>query len=100
MCLGSGGRPALEVTNAKAQERMVTFQKPGGYVIKLAAVNGLEHDQKTEIVNVLEPPEGTITALLTISDSGINVEKPIAMVLFQPPFFQSIATRFSLSKGN
>ncbi len=65
----------LEVTNAKAQERMVTFQKPGGYVIKLAAVNGLEHDQKTEIVNVLEPPEGTVTALLTISDSGINVEK-------------------------
>ncbi len=65
----------LEVTNANAQDKMVTFQKPGGYVIKLAAVNGLEHDQKTEIVNVLEAPEGTITALLTVSDTGINVEK-------------------------
>lgn len=76
----------LEVTNTQTQEKMVTFQKAGGYVIKLAAVNGLEHDQKTEIVNVLEPPEGTITALLTVSDTGINVEKTNRNGVFSTTF--------------
>jgi PKD repeat protein len=66
----------LEINTDPAgeQDRLLTFQKPGGYVIKLAAVNGTQHDEKTEIVNVLEPPTGCITALLDVTDRAVQVD--------------------------
>jgi len=76
----------LEVSSDPGQEKLVTFQKPGGYVIKLAAVNGLQHDQKTEIVNVMEPPEGTITAMLTVSESGTSVTRSNRPATFASAF--------------
>lgn len=76
----------LEVSSEPGQEKLVTFQKPGGYVIKLAAVNGVQHDQKTEIVNVMEPPEGTVTAMLTVSDSGTSVVRSNRPATFSSAF--------------
>src|SRR5262245_2851496 len=55
-------------------DRLVTFEKPGGYVIKLAAVNGNHAVEKTEIVNVLERPAGMVTAVLTVTDQATQVE--------------------------
>ena len=48
------GRP-LEVGPASAGrvERLVTFEKPGGYLIKLAAFNGQQHEEKSLAINVL-----------------------------------------------
>jgi PKD repeat protein len=55
-------------------ERLVTFQKPGGYVIKLAAVNGNNAVEKSEIVNVMERPPGMVSAVLTVTDQATQVE--------------------------
>jgi hypothetical protein len=55
-------------------ERLVTFRKPGGYVIKAAAVNGAQYDEKTEVVTVMEPPDGSIAAVLTAAGSAEQVE--------------------------
>src|SRR5262249_1515729 len=57
------------------QDRLVTFTKPGGYVIKLAAVNGKEALQKSEIVYVDEPPKGALTAVLNVTEQATRVEK-------------------------
>jgi PKD repeat protein len=57
-----------------SQDRLVTFREPGAYVIRLAAVNGLQAVQKSEIVNVEVPPAGTVTALLTVADQATRVE--------------------------
>ncbi|MGK3919402.1 hypothetical protein ABI060_14260, partial [Enterococcus faecium] len=40
------------------QDRFVTFTKPGGYVIKLAAINGKQFQVKDTIINVDLPPPG------------------------------------------
>ena len=58
-----------------SQDRLVTFTKAGGYVIKLAAVNGKEALQKSEIVYVDEPPKGALTAILNVSEQGTRVQK-------------------------
>src|SRR5262249_12621972 len=55
-------------------ERLVTFAKPGGYVIKAAAVNGTLYDERTEVVTVMEPPDGSIVAVLSASGSADKVE--------------------------
>lgn len=57
------------------QDRLITFKKPGGYTVKLAAVNGEEAAEKTTIVYVDEPPTGTVTATLSVSDSGTRVDQ-------------------------
>jgi hypothetical protein len=67
----------LEVTTdpSGTLDRLVTFQRAGGYVIKLAAVNGGRSAQRSEIVSVLEPPAGAITAILSVSADATQVEK-------------------------
>jgi PKD repeat protein len=68
-------RPLEIVTDgAGNQERMVTFNKPGSYRVKLAAVNGTQHDEKIQTVAVLEPPANTVTAVLTVEDQGTQVK--------------------------
>src|SRR5262249_39365877 len=52
-------------------DRLVTFQKPGGYVIKLAAVNGNQGVEKCEVVNVMEWPPGTATGVLEGADTAM-----------------------------
>jgi PKD repeat protein len=67
----------LEVLDAGAgaQERFVTFQRSGGYMIKLAAVNGEKHAQKSVVVPVMEPPDGMLGVVLTAVDAGTHVKQ-------------------------
>jgi PKD repeat protein len=65
-------RPPEVLTEATA-ERLVTFKDPGGHVVKLVAINGKRLDTKSEIVNVEEAPTGTVSAMLTISDTAARV---------------------------
>ncbi len=67
----------LEISNdAMAQlERMVTFTRPGGYLVKLAAVKGKQAVERSEIVYVNEPPAGTVTAILSVTDQATRVER-------------------------
>jgi len=60
------GRP-LEVNPASTGrvERLVTFEKPGTYQIKLAAFNGQQHEEKLLPITVSAAPAGCLTAVLT-----------------------------------
>jgi len=71
-----GDEPLMEVVNdaPASQERLVYFQKPGDYVIKLAAVNGARQDQKALVVTVRQPPEGSVGVVLTATDTGTHVK--------------------------
>jgi PKD repeat protein len=66
----------LEVTTESLanSQRLVTFSKPGGYVIKMAAVNGSQAVVRSDIAQVNEPPTGAITAVLTVSEQATRVE--------------------------
>jgi PKD repeat protein len=73
-----------------ARDRTVTFTKPGGYKIRLAAVNGTRQQQKSELVVVMPPPPGVISAVLTVTDCGFhhvkesNLRTPPFSVSFPP----------------
>lgn len=80
-------RPLDIVTDVpNSQDRLVTFTRPGGYVIKLAAVNGNQATEKCEIVNVLESPSGAATAVLNVTDQATQVEKITTNYLFTDTF--------------
>jgi PKD domain len=91
LCIWDFGddRP-LEISNESLgqQERMVTFNKPGGYLVKMAAVKGKQAVERSEIVYINEPPRGTVTAILHISDQATRVETietPITLAETFPP---------------
>ncbi len=71
-----GDERPLDIVTELGQglDRLVTYQKPGGYVVRLAAISGRQHDEKTEIVTVMEPPANTVTAVLTVTDTGTHVD--------------------------
>lgn len=72
----SDDRP-LEISEVMgdSQERMVTFYKPGGYMVRLAAVScGKNAVERSDIIYVNEPPQGTIAALLNVADQATQVE--------------------------
>lgn len=56
-------------------ERLVTFQKPGGWVVKLAAVNGRQVVEKSEVVCVDVAPENSVTAFLTVTEEASKREQ-------------------------
>jgi PKD repeat protein len=71
----SDGRPLEVITDVPAtQDRLVTFQKPRRYNVKLAAVNAGQATEKTTIIDVLGAPTGTVTALVNVLDQGTRVE--------------------------
>src|SRR5262249_30628165 len=67
-------------------DRLVTFRKPGGYVIKLAAVNGNQGVEKCEIVNVMEPPPGLATVVLEVADTAVQVQTTTRPYIFAEQF--------------
>jgi PKD repeat protein len=70
------------------QDRLVTFAKAGGYVVKLAAVNGEQAAEKTLVVNVDEPPAHCCTVVVNVLDQGTRVdrvEKAIPVTANFPP---------------
>lgn len=71
---GDGQKFDVSMNPSGAQERTVTFANPGGYVVKVAAVQGTQVAQKSEVVNVLDPPSGALTAVLKLSEKATRVE--------------------------
>ncbi len=57
-----------------SQERLVTFDRPGGYMIQLAAVHGMQSSAKSDIAQVNVPPPGMLTAILSVTDQATRVE--------------------------
>ena len=55
------------------QDQLMTFDKPGGYVVKVAAVNGTKSDEKTEVVTVMEPPAGAATFVLNVCGTATHL---------------------------
>lgn len=71
--LGDG---RIEVTDAGGKvERMVTFEKPGQFPIQLTAHNGKTAAKQGSAVEVKSPPDGTLMAVVTITDGGTQVSK-------------------------
>jgi PKD repeat protein len=71
------GRPLeAQSDGAGTKERLVTFTRPGNYVVKLAAFgdNGGQ-DQKSVSVNVLGCPSGSVTAVLTVAEEAVCVDR-------------------------
>ena len=56
------------------QERYVTFDKPGGYEIKIVAISGKLNSTKSDIAQVNCCPKEMITAVLTTTDQANRVE--------------------------
>ncbi|HEY1859925.1 MAG TPA: PKD domain-containing protein [Gemmataceae bacterium] len=56
------------------QERLVTFDKPGGYEIRMVAVSGTQFATKSDIAQVNCCPKEMITAVLTTTDQANRVE--------------------------
>jgi PKD repeat protein len=80
-------RPMEVVTDMAAnQDRLVTFDKPGGWTVKLVAVNGTQTAQKSEVVNVLDPPTGSVAAILNVSDAATRIETVNVPYVFSEPF--------------
>jgi PKD repeat protein len=64
----------VETDSPDHQERLVTFDKPGGYVIKVAAVNGKQAVERNEVVWVNEPPTNSVAVILNVTDQATHVE--------------------------
>lgn len=56
-------------------ERLVTFDKPGSFPVQLVAHNGKTAAKQSAAVKVDSPPDGTLIAVLTITDGGAKVER-------------------------
>ena len=78
--------PDVVTDSNNDQDKFVTFKKSGGYLIKLVACNGTQYQVKSDIVNVLEAPAGTITAILTTTDQGTHVESVSTPYTFADSF--------------
>jgi PKD repeat protein len=64
-----------DVARDGAQDRYVTFPKPGGYVVKLAAIKGKQAEEKSVVVSVGVPRPGTVTAILKVASEATCVER-------------------------
>jgi hypothetical protein len=82
--LDYGDERPPEVVTGDSAERLVTFKDPGGHAIKLMAINGTRLDSKTEIVNVEEAPAGTVSAVLTITDTATRIKSQQRWVALFP----------------
>jgi PKD repeat protein len=79
--------------------KLVTFEKPGAYVVKLAAVNGTQAVVKSDIVQVNVPPVGAVTAVLNVSDQATCLHTRTQTFRFTtdfPPGQRDNVYRFSL----
>jgi hypothetical protein len=57
------------------QEHLITFDKPGGYVVQMVAVNEKEFALKNDIAQVNVAPRNAITAVMTVTTLATRVEK-------------------------
>ncbi len=69
-------RPLQFSTDApNTQDQFVTFKEPGGYKIKLTAINGKQAVYRDAVVYVQVPPSGTLTAYLNVTDVATRAER-------------------------
>ena len=71
------------------QDRLVTFPKPGGYMVKVVAVNGTQFREQNTVVFVDEPPTGMVTAILHVADQATRVDRaddPVTVTVAIPPY--------------
>jgi PKD repeat protein len=80
------GRKEIMKHPAASSERVVTFDKPGHFVVKLVAVNGTQHEEKQAEVVVMAPPAGVAMAVLTVNDTGTHVDSGVKQVYLNVPF--------------
>jgi PKD repeat protein len=67
-------RPLQIVTDTThEQDRLITFKHPGTHVIRLAAFNGKQADEKSQVVVVTEPPKGTATVALSVKREAVQI---------------------------
>jgi PKD repeat protein len=57
-----------------AQCQHVTFNKPGRYMVKLLAINGQQHDERTANITVAEAPANSVAVVLHVTDDAARVE--------------------------
>lgn len=79
-------RPLEVVTDTNTMAPVVTFPRSGGYIVKLAAVNGSKYDERTEIITVMEPPQGALKAVISVVDRGVRRETRNQNVTFGVPY--------------
>jgi PKD repeat protein len=63
---------ATEAANSQAKH--VTFTKPGRYVVKLIAISGTDHDERSAVVTVQEAPGNTVSVVANVIDTATCVE--------------------------
>jgi PKD repeat protein len=59
---------------ATSHGKHVTFKKPGRYVVKLIAINGTAHDERSTVVTVQEAPGNTVSVVANVTDTATCVE--------------------------
>jgi hypothetical protein len=74
------------------RDQFVTFDKPGKYTIKLAAINGDTIVQQKETIEVLEPPAGMVSAV-------VHVSEQFKRTVQQPPREVTVADTFAAPQG-
>ncbi len=80
-------RPAQVLTDAAlTQAQHVTFPKAGRYAVKLIAVNGALHDERTATITVAEAPVNSLSAILTVTDDATRIETADSPVNLGVPF--------------
>jgi PKD repeat protein len=87
----------FSMVSPENQDRLVTFKKAGGYMVKMAAVNGEQGVEKSTIVYVDEPPPGAVAAIVTVTDQATRLERietPVPVSVSIPPHNNDDIYRF------
>jgi PKD repeat protein len=84
--LGDGSDLFVEDAASSPPERFVTFQTPGAHAIRLGALNGDKHAQKSAAAQVADAPDGTLAVTLTAADSGTHVRRQTKPATFSAAF--------------
>src|SRR5262249_32153879 len=75
-CVWDLGDGRLEVTpGADRIDRRGTFEKPGAFAAQLIAHSGKQAVRRGGPARVEAPPEGTLMAVLRVTDAGARVER-------------------------
>ena len=74
-CVWDFGDGRLDVDGGGKIDRMVTFDKPGPFAVQLVAHNGKQAVKQTAAVRVDAPADGTLMAVLKVTDGGTRVDR-------------------------
>jgi hypothetical protein len=71
-----GDERPIQLLNVSSEslEHMVTFQRPGSFVVKLTVRNGDQLAEVSDIATVMSPPRDSLVALFEVADQGTEVQ--------------------------